>query len=81
MFFRTSGIAGECYKYGRGIMMMRWRTYSQEFKQIKVPFPSPQKQKEIAAYLDKKVTELDSLIAEKESLIKDLESYKKITDL
>ena len=75
--FRTSGIAGECYKYGRGIMMMRWRTYSQEFKQIKVPFPSPQKQKEIAAYLDKKVTELDSLIAEKESLIKDLESYKK----
>lgn len=75
--FRTFGIAGECYKYGRGIMMMRWRTYSQEFKQIKVPFPSPQKQKEIAAYLDKKVTELDSLIAEKESLIKDLESYKK----
>ena len=36
--FRTSGIAGECYKYGRGIMMMRWRTYSSEFKLINVPY-------------------------------------------
>lgn len=36
--FRTKGIAGECYKYGRGIMLMRWRTYAQEFKQISVPF-------------------------------------------
>lgn len=53
--FRTAGIAGECYKYGRGIMMMRWRTYSQEFKQIFVPFPSLEKQQEIAEYLDKNV--------------------------
>jgi type I restriction enzyme S subunit len=36
--FRTKGIATECYKYGRGIMMMRWRTYSSEFKQISIRF-------------------------------------------
>ena len=36
-----------------------------------------EEQKEIADYLNKEVTKIDSLIAEKESLIKDLESYKK----
>lgn len=75
--FRTSGIAGECYKYGRGIMMMRWRTYSQEFKQICVPFPSLIKQQEIADYLDKKCAEIDSVIADKQQQIETLEQYKK----
>lgn len=75
--FRTTGIAGECYKYGRGIMMMRWRTYSQEFKQIFVPFPSLEKQQEIAEYLDKKCAEIDGAIEEKKQQLETLEQYKK----
>lgn len=75
--FRTQGIAGECYKYGRGIMMMRWRTYSNEFKMIKVPYPSKAEQQEIASYLDEKCAAIDTLIAKKEQLLTELESYKK----
>lgn len=75
--FRTPGIAGECYKYGRGIMMMRWRTYSSEFKQIHVPFPDIKEQQQIADYLDKKCTEIDTLISEKKQQIATIEEYKK----
>lgn len=75
--FRTQGIAGECYKYGRGIMMMRWRTYSSEFKQIKVPFPSMEEQQKIANYLDAKCAEIDALIALKQQKIDELKEYKK----
>ena len=75
--FRTQGIAGECYKYGRGIMMMRWRTYSSEFKQIRVPYPSLKEQQSIASYLDTKCAEIDALIAIKQSKIEELKEYKK----
>ena len=75
--FRTKGIAAECYKYGRGIMMMRWRTYSSEFKQISVPYPSIEEQHKIASYLDTKCSEIDSLIALKQAKIEELKEYKK----
>ena len=75
--FRTQGIAGECYKYGRGIMMMRWRTYSSEFKQIRVPFPSMEEQQSIADFLDNKCAEIDALIAVKQAKIDELKDYKK----
>ena len=75
--FRTSGIAGECYKYGRGIMMMRWRTYSSEFKLINVPYPSLEEQQKIADYLDSKCAEIDSIITEKKKQIETIEEYKK----
>ncbi|WP_155250374.1 restriction endonuclease subunit S [Ruminococcus flavefaciens] len=39
--------------------------------------PSIIEQKEIAAYLDKKCTEIDSLISKKEQFLIELESYKK----
>lgn len=75
--FRTSGIANECYRYGRGIMMMRWRTYSSEFKRIHVPFPSFDEQQQIADYLDSKCSEIDSLIADKKRQLDILADYKK----
>ncbi len=75
--FRTKGIAAECYKYGRGIMMMRWRTYSSEFKQISVPYPMIEEQQAIASYLDTKCSEIDSLIAIKQQKIEELKEYKK----
>lgn len=75
--FRTSGIANECYRYGRGIMMMRWRTYSSEFKRIHVPFPPLEEQQQIADYLDSKCSEIDAIIADKKRQRDILAEYKK----
>lgn len=75
--FRTPWFAGECDKYGRGIMRMRWRTYSQEFMNIKIPYPSAEEQKQIADYLDKKCSSIDSIISTKKQQLERLEEYKK----
>lgn len=75
--FRTDGIAGECLKYGRGIMMMRWRTYSPEFKQIKIPFPSLKEQHRIADFLDSKCSEIDTLIENLRARVESAKEYKK----
>ncbi len=75
--FRTKAFNGECYRYGRGIMMMRWRTYSTEFTAISVPLPPEDEQKAIVAYLDKKCAQIDQLIAIKQAKIDKLNEYKK----
>lgn len=58
-------------------MLMRWRTYSSEFRQIQVPYPSLIEQKKIADYLDEKCNEIDILIKNKQKQLKTLEQYKK----
>lgn len=75
--FRTQGFSGDCYKVGRGIMAMRWRTYSDQFRAIKVVAPPQEEQQEIVAYLDKKCAEMDTLIARKTALLAEMEAYKK----
>lgn len=51
---------------------------SQELlKKLPVLLPPKAEQKEIAAFLDKKCSEIDKLITKKESLIAELEAYKK----
>lgn len=75
--FRTQGFNGDCYKVGRGIMAMRWRTYSDQFRALKVVCPPTEEQNEIVAYLDKKCAALDTLIAKKTALLTELETYKK----
>lgn len=76
-YFRTKGFSGDCYKRGKGIMAMRWRTYSDQFRDIKVVVPPLKEQQEILNYLDEKTAAIDSLIKKKEQLISELESYKK----
>ena len=76
-YFRTSGFNGDCYKVGRGIMAMRWRTYADQFRAIKVVAPPENEQEEIVKYLDKKCAEIDILISKKEQYLTELESYKK----
>ena len=75
--FRTKLFSGECYKYGRGIMEMRWRTYSSEFKRIKVPVPSYDEQHQIADYLDLKCNQIDKTISDRQIAIEKLHEYKK----
>lgn len=75
--FRTPRFNGECYRYGRGIMMMRWRTYSTEFRSITIPCPPVEEQHQIIGYLNKKCAEIDRLIAIKQQKIEKLNDYKK----
>ena len=75
--FRTKRFNGECYRYGRGIMMMRWRTYSTEFSSIFIPEPPIEEQQAIADYLDRKCSQIDKLIALKQQKIEKLQQYKK----
>ena len=75
--YRTKPFSAECYKYGRGIMAMRWRTYSSEFKSIKVPVPPYIEQCQIADYLDSKCEMLDKTIAHRNKAIDILQEYKK----
>ena len=74
-YFRTKGFNGECFQRGRGIMLMRWRTYAEDFMDIKVCFPSLPEQQQIADYLDSKVSEIDSTISKTRESI---EEYKKL---
>lgn len=76
-YFRTKGFNGECYKVGRGIMLMRWRTYSEQFKAIKVIVPPLDEQKEIADYLDEKCAEIDTLIEKKQQFLAEMSNYRK----
>lgn len=60
--FRTKYFSRECYKAGKGIMMMRWRTYSPQFMNILIPVPPRTEQEQIVRFLDWKVSEINKLI-------------------
>lgn len=74
--FRTPQFNGKCYTEGRGIMQMRWRTYSSEFKSIKVPLPPKATQQRIAEYLDSKCAQIDSIIEESKKSIEEYKTWK-----
>ena len=74
--FRTSQFNGECYRYGRGIMLMRWRTYSTEFRAISVPLPPEDEQERIVEFLDKKLDDVERLIGNVQTQIEKLKAYK-----
>lgn len=73
--FRTQGFSGDCYKAGRGIMAMRWRTYSDQFRGIRVIAPPLGEQDRIVDFLDQKCAEIDAAIAKTKRTI---EEYKKL---
>ncbi len=74
--FRTPQFNGKCYTEGRGIMQMRWRTYSSEFKSIKVLLPPKATQQRIAEYLDSKCAQIDSIIEESKKSIEEYKAWK-----
>lgn len=76
--FRTPGFSGECYKVGKGIMSMRWRTYSPQFRNIIVPVPPRSEQDQIVRFLDWKVSKINQLIAKKKSQIQVLKECEKL---
>ena len=50
---------------------------TKQIENFKVPLPSVNVQRRIAAFLDEKCAAIDKLVGEKEALIADLEAYKK----
>ena len=74
--FRTKAFSGECYKVGKGIMAMRWRTYSPQFMNINVPEPPRAEQDQIVRFLDWKVSEINKLTGIRKKQIKQLEEIK-----
>lgn len=76
-YFRTAGFSGDCYKRGKGIMAMRWRTYSDQFRDIPVAFPPLEEQQAIVKYLDEMCAKADALIAKKETVVSELERCKR----
>lgn len=75
-YFRSLNFKGDCYKYGRGIMMMRWRTYPDQFKSIPVIIPPIKEQVEIANYLNEKCEEIDQTIKDINALIEKIKDYR-----
>ena len=74
--FRTKRFANECYKNGWGIMLMRWTTTPERFKDIHIPY-IPNLDKKISNFLDEKTSQFDLIISKKEKLIERLEEAKK----
>lgn len=60
--FRTKAFSQQCYRAGKGIMAMRWRTYSPQFSDIKVPVPPVSEQRKIVQFLDWKTSDINKLI-------------------
>lgn len=60
---RTPMFAQQCYRAGKGIMAMRWRTYSPQFSNIVVPVPLRGEQDQIVRFLDWKVSSINKLIS------------------
>ena len=75
--FKTPQCINEFKKKSTGVGAGLTRLYTDGLYSIYIPLPSMTEQKEIAEYIDKKCTEIDSLISKKEQFLTELESYKK----
>lgn len=58
------------FAYGQGSAQLgRWRFPTDEFKNFRLPFPTPTEQEAIVAFLDRETAKIDALVAEQERLI------------
>lgn len=65
------------YGLGQGVSGMgRWRLQADKFLNILITVPPKNEQSEIAVYLDKKCSQIDTVIAQKEQFITEMEKYK-----
>lgn len=66
------------YSLGQGVSNLgRWRLQTSAFNNFMIPVPPLEEQREIADYLDTKISEIDTIIAEKQKQIETIEEYKK----
>lgn len=74
--FHTTIFADEFYKWGYGIVNDLWTTNWGAMRRIQIPVPPIQEQAEIAAFLNKKIPQLNKTIADKTTQIETLKAYK-----
>lgn len=74
---RNKMYATEFLRVSGGIRVGQWDLSAYDFENTMVPMPPIKEQKKIAAFLDTKSTEIDSLIGEKKRQLEILDSYKK----
>lgn len=66
------------YSLGQGVSNLgRWRLQTSAFNNFMIPVPPIDEQKEVAEYLDKKITEINGIIEDKHKQIETIEEYKK----
>ena len=76
-YFKTQYWAMALFAHGKGISFdNRWTLGTDTLFNYYVPLPSPQEQKAIADFLDKKCAEIDKMIALQEKIIEELKAYK-----
>ena len=74
--FHTIQFEDEFYKWGHGIVDDLWTTRWQDMKNIFIPFPPLAEQQKIAAYLDKKISQIDAIITEAKQSIEEYKAWK-----
>jgi type I restriction enzyme S subunit len=67
------------YRLGQGVSNLgRWRLQTDQFLNMRLPQPPVDEQKQIAAYLDEKTTNIDILINDIAAQIEKLKQYRQI---
>ena len=74
---RNKMYATEFLRVSGGIRVGQWDLSAYDFENTMAPMPPIDEQEKIAAFLDTKSTEIDSLIGEKKRQLEVLDSYKK----
>lgn len=74
--FRSNNYIEEFYRMGRGIVADLWTTRWSEMRTIMIPVPPLSEQKEIVAYIEKKISSIDFQIVSIENQIANLNEYK-----
>lgn len=73
---RSNDYVEEFYRNGRGIVADLWTTRFSEMKNIYIPIPPIEEQKEIVNYLNNKISNIDTLISSLTHQLELLKEYK-----
>lgn len=74
--FQTKELQTKLHGYGNGIMEIRMRIQMSKLNSVQLPVPSSDVQHKIAAYLDCKCSQIDTIIARQKEVIEKLKAYK-----
>lgn len=74
--FQTKELQTKLHGYGNGIMEIRMRIQVSKLNSVQLPVPPSDVQHKIAAYLDCKCSQIDTIIARQKEVIEKLKAYK-----
>lgn len=74
--FQTREFQRSLLGYGNGILAHRMRIQMQKLNTVMIPYPSPEVQRKIALFLDKKTETIDTIILNTKKSITEYKKYK-----